>query len=180
MSDSLRSYAKFPIAFHWLTLFLLIAVYACIELREFFPKGSDPRNALKSWHFMLGLTVFALTLLRLVARWLNPPPPKDSAVLAWQRVVASLTHFALYVLLLAMPLLGWAVLSAEGKPVIWFGLALPALLAVNQSLAEQLEGIHVTLGTLGYFLIGLHAVAALFHHYIKRDTTLLRILPTRG
>lgn len=180
MSDTLKRYKPFPIALHWLTLLLLIAVYACIELREFYPKGSDPRNALKSWHFMLGLTVFGLTGLRLVVRWLNPPPPNQAVVPAWQRLFASTTHIALYVLLLAMPLLGWAILSGEGKALIWFGLELPALISPDKELADWLEDLHSTIGTMGYFLIGLHAAAGLYHHYIQRDNTLLRMLPQQG
>ena len=165
---------------HWLTLLLLIAVYACIELREFYPKGSDPRNALKSWHFMLGLTVFGVTALRLVTRWMNPPPAYEASIQPWQRLFSSVTHVALYALLLAMPILGWAILSGEGKAVIWFGLELPALIAPDKALAEWLEEIHVTVGNAGYFLIGFHALAGLYHHYIQRDNTLLRMLPARG
>ncbi|MBO0614121.1 MAG: hypothetical protein RL122_689 [Pseudomonadota bacterium] len=180
MYDTTSRYKPFPIALHWLTLLLLIAVYACIELRELYPKGSDPRNALKSWHFMLGLTVFGVTSLRLAIRWMNPPPAKEASIQPWQRLFSSLTHAALYALLLAMPILGWAILSGEGKAVIWFGLELPALIAPNEGLVELLEEIHVTAGTMGYFLIGLHALAGLYHHYIQRDNTLLRMLPARG
>lgn len=179
MNDTMNRYKTFPMAFHWLTLLLLVAVYACIELREFFPKGSDPRNALKSWHFMLGLTVFGLTGLRLISRWLNPPPMETNRT-DWQRLLSGVTHFALYVLLLAMPLLGWSILSAEGKEILWFGLELPALIAPDEASAELLEEVHGTIGTAGYFLIGLHALAALFHHYVKQDNTLLRMLPTRS
>lgn len=179
MSNTVSRYATLPMAIHWLTLLLLVAVYASIELREFFPKGSDPRNALKSWHFMLGLTVFGLTGLRLVARFMNPTPPMDASTTSAQQWVATLMHLALYALLLAMPLLGWATLSAMGKDVIWFGLELPALIAPDETLAESLEEIHGTLGTAGYFLIGLHALAGLYHHYIQRDNTLLRMLPAR-
>ena len=180
MSNTVSRYGTFPIAFHWLTLLLLIAVYACIELREFFPKGSDPRNALKSWHFMLGITVFGMTGLRLIARWLNPTPAADSSVTSTQRLAATLMHVALYALLLAMPLLGWATLSGEGKAVMWFGLELPALIMPNEGLAEWLEDIHGPLGTVGYFLIGFHALASLYHHYIQGDSTLLRMLPARS
>ncbi|WGZ93923.1 MAG: cytochrome b [Candidatus Thiothrix putei] len=180
MSDTPKRYKPFPIALHWLTLLLLVAVYACIELREFYPKGSDPRTALKSWHFMLGLTVFGLTGLRLLTRWMNPPPPNHVAIQPWQRLFASVMHLALYALLLAMPLLGWAILSGEGKAVVWFGLELPALIQPDKELAEWLEDIHGTAGTMGYFLIGLHALAGLYHHYVQRDNTLLRMLPQRG
>lgn len=62
-------YGSLSIAMHWLMLALLVAVYACIELREFYPKGSDPREALKQWHFMLGLAVFVLVWLRLSCGW---------------------------------------------------------------------------------------------------------------
>lgn len=180
MSNTLQRYGKFPMALHWITVILIIAVYACIELREFYPKGTDMRNGLKNWHFMLGLTVWGLTLFRLVVRLFNRAPPLDSSISMWQRFAATSMHFALYAFLMVMPLLGWATLSAEAKPIMWFGLQVPALIGPNESLAKQLEDIHGWLGTFGYFLIGAHALAALFHHYFKRDTTLLRMLPARG
>ena len=61
-------YSRVSIALHWLMLVLLAAVYACIELREYYPRGSDIREGLKTWHFMLGLSVFVLVWVRLVAR----------------------------------------------------------------------------------------------------------------
>ena len=78
-----------------------------------------------------------------------------------------------------MPLLGWLLLSAKGKPIPFFGLQLPALIGTDKPLAENLEEIHEFIGTLGYYLIGLHTVAALAHHYFMRDDTLLRMLPSR-
>jgi len=78
-----------------------------------------------------------------------------------------------------MPLGGWVLLSASGKPIPFFGLQLPALLGENKGLADLIKEIHETGGTVGYFLVGFHATAALFHHYIKRDDTLVRMLPAR-
>jgi cytochrome b561 len=78
-----------------------------------------------------------------------------------------------------MPILGWLTLGAQGKPIPFFGLQLPALTAADKDLGHTLEGIHETIGTLGYYLIGLHAAAALFHHYWTRDNTLRRMLPQR-
>lgn len=86
-------------------------------------------------------------------------------------------HAALYLMMVGMPLAGWIILSAEGKPIPFFGLELPALVSANEELADTVEDIHETIGTAGYYLIGLHTVAALFHHYIQRDNTLLRMLP---
>jgi cytochrome b561 len=75
--------------------------------------------------------------------------------------------------------LGWLALSAAGKPIPFFGIQLPALVAESKDLAEQLKEVHETVGTIGYFLIGAHALAALFHHFITHDNTLLRMLPKR-
>lgn len=78
-----------------------------------------------------------------------------------------------------MPMLGWLMLSAAGKPIPFFGAQLPALLNENKALADQLKEVHETIGMIGYFLIGAHALAALFHHFITRDNTLVRMLPRK-
>ncbi len=174
-----RRYGHLSIGLHWLMLILLIAVYASIELREFFPKGSDPRTALKTLHFMLGLSVLGFALLRLGVRLSGPTPRIVPEPGSWQRLSAKLMHIALYVLMIGMPLMGWVMLSADGKPIPFFGLQLPPLIGESKDLAKQIEEIHGIVGTAGYFLIGLHAAAALFHHYIKRDNTLSRMLPRR-
>jgi cytochrome b561 len=174
-----RRYGAVSIALHWLMLVLIAAVYACIELRGNFPKGSDMREGLKTWHFMLGLSVLVLALLRLLvslsgtAPAIEPPPP------AWQRLSATLMHWALYALMIGMPLLGWLILSAEGKPIPFFGFEWPALIGEGKAAAEWAKELHETAGTIGYFLIGLHALAALLHHYIVRDNALQRMLPQR-
>jgi cytochrome b561 len=79
--------------------------------------------------------------------------------------------------MIVMPLLGWMILSGEGKPVPFFGMQLPALITENKELARQLEEIHELGGNIGYALVGLHAAAALVHHYFNHDNTLIRMLP---
>ena len=173
-------YGLLSIALHWLMLVLFVAVYASIELRELYPKGSDPREALKTWHYMLGMSVFFLVWLRVVIHaTAGPPPFVHPEPGRWQALAARLMHVALYLLMILMPLAGWLILSAEGKAVPFFGLQLPALVGENKELAGLAKEIHETTGTVGYWLIGLHAAAALFHHYILRDNTLRRILPLR-
>ena len=94
---------------------------------------------------------------------------------------ALLMKLSLYALMIAMPLLGWSILSAEGKPIpYFFGLQLGALIGENKALGLQIQEVHQTFGKVGYFLIGLHAVAGLYHHYIRRDNVLLRMLPSRA
>lgn len=173
-------YGYLSISLHWLMLILLVAVYASIELHEFFPKGSDPRAALKALHFMLGLSVLGFALVRLGVRLSGPTPRIEPEPGSWETLSAKFMHIALYVLMIAMPLAGWLILSAAGKPIPFFGLQLPALIGENKELGKQIKEVHEVIGTAGYFLIGLHASAALFHHYIKRDNTLSRILPRRN
>ena len=179
MAAALERYGRASIILHWITLALLVGVYACIELRELYPRGSDPREALKTWHFMLGLTVFILVWVRLAARLIGTTPAIVPPVPRWQRAIAVVVEVALYALMIALPLLGWLILSAEGDAIPFFGLEFPALTAPDKPLAERVEEVHETLATIGYFLIGLHAAAALFHHYVQRDNTLRRMMIAR-
>jgi cytochrome b561 len=174
-----QHYGTLSIALHWLMFLLMAAVYATIELRELFPKGSDPRETLKSLHFMLGLSVLLLVTLRIYAKVTSVTPIITPGLSPIQDYAAKLGHLALYGLMVAMPVLGWLMLSAAAKPIPFFGLELPALLAENKDLAKSLKEIHETIGVIGYYLIGIHVLAALYHHHIRKDNTLTRILPLK-
>ena len=176
-SAPISRYSSLSITLHWAMVLLLIAVYACIELREYYPKGSDFREGLKMWHFMLGLTMLLLVLIRVVARVTSATPLITPDPPAWQTLIAKLTHLALYAFMIAMPIAGWVILSASGKAIPFYGLDLPALVGPSKALARQVKELHETVATIGYFLVGLHAVAALFHHYIVKDNTLRRMMP---
>lgn len=168
-----KRYGSLSIGLHWVMLLLLAAVYACMELRAYFPDVSVPR----AWHFMLGLFFFALVVVRLVVRMTTSPPPIKPNPPKLQTQSAKLVQIGLYTLMIGMPLAGWLLLSASGKPIPFFGLHLPALISKSKDMAEFIQLIHETGGTVGYFLIGLHAAAALYHHYVVWDNTLLRMLP---
>lgn len=169
-------YSVPAIGLHWLMLILLAAVYACMELSGFFSKGSDTRALLKSWHYMLGLSVFLLVWIRLAVKLMSRAPAMEPAPL-WQKQLARLVQTMLYVLMISMPLLGWFLLSAKGQAIPFFGLQLPALMAESRDAAGWIKDIHETGATTGYFLVGVHALAALYHHYVLRDNTLRRMLP---
>ena len=176
-----KRYPNSAILMHWLVLLLVVAAYTCILLRENYERGSDIREGLKTWHFMLGLSVLATTFLRGWLRglvWKSPPitPPPPPAL----HLMSIAAHVAIYAWLFAMPVAGWVILSAEGDTIPFWGLDLPPITGVNKDLAEQVEDLHELGGTIGYFLLGLHAVAALFHHYVMKDDTLARMLPRRG
>jgi cytochrome b561 len=173
-------YGSLSIGLHWLMLLLLVAVYACINLSDVFPKGSGLREGLKTWHYMLGLCVFALAGLRLAVNLTDRAPAIEPNPPPWQRVSARFVHVALYALMIGLPLIGWLLLSARGRPIPFFTLELPALIGADRSLGRTIKDVHEAVATAGYFLIGAHAGAALFHHYVAGDDTLRRMLPRRG
>lgn len=175
-----KHYPNSAIALHWFMLLLIVAVYACILLRENYPRGSDLREGLKTWHFMLGLSVLGLTFIRGGLRmFTRGTPPISPAPPRWLHVLAVVAHVAIYAWMIAMPLAGWTILSAEGDPIPFWGLNLPPLTGVSEQLAKQVEELHELGGTIGYFLLGLHAAAALVHHYFLKDDTMFRMLPPR-
>lgn len=163
------------IVLHWLSFLLIVLVYCTMEFRGAFERGSPERELVKSVHYMAGILVLVFTVLRLGFRSRHsypaivPPPP------VWQHTLAALVHLALYGMLIGMPLLGWVILSAEGHAVPFFGFELPALVAPDDGLAESAEEIHELIAQLGYGLIGLHVLAALYHHYVQKDNTLSRM-----
>ncbi|WP_088287336.1 cytochrome b [Ideonella sp. A 288] len=177
LKPTTERYHLATVSLHWLMLALFVGVYASIELRVLFEKGTAARDAMKNLHFTLGLLMFALVLVRIAMRIRHPAPAALASIAPWQGVAAKLGHLALYALMIGMPLAGWLLLSAAGKPIPFFGLELPALLAKNKELADQIKQVHEFVGTAGYWLIGGHAAAALFHHYILRDATLQRMSP---
>jgi len=115
-------YGSLSIALHWSMLVLLAATYACIELRGQFARGSGARVLIVQFHFMLGLSVGLLVWLRLLARSLGVTPSIVPPLPAWQTRVASLMHLALYALMIGLPLLGWLILSAQNRPVSFWGI----------------------------------------------------------
>ena len=179
LKNSTLRYGSFSIGIHWLMLLLFVAVYGTVELHELFEKGSNLREMLMTWHFMLGMLVFMLVWLRLAARLSGPTPAILPEPPGLQQLSSKLLHLALYLLMIGMPLTGWLMLSAAGKPIPFFGLELPALIGENKDLGKQIKEVHEFVGTTGYFLIGLHTVDALYHHYIKHEKTMTRMLSGR-
>ncbi len=172
-------YSRPLIVLHWFTLLLLAGVYGFIEARELFEKGTEIRELMKAMHYMLGLTVLLTVVLRLFFR-LRSQVPAIEPVPHWlMHGSAQLVHLLLYVLMIGMPIAGWLMLSAAGKPIPFYGLELPALIAENKDLADTVKETHKTIGNLGYFLIAIHALAGVYHHHVRRDNTLLRMLPGR-
>lgn len=175
-----RRFVPAVIALHWLMFALVVGVFALIELRVLFAKGTQVREAIKTIHFLLGLTVLALAVLRVAVRLRHRAPPTSPTPPAWQHQVAQVMHLLLYAWMLTMPVAGWLLLGAEGKTVAALGLELPSLVSKDKALATLLKEIHQFAGRTGYALIALHVAAALWHHRVLRDDTLQRMLPRRA
>lgn len=172
-------YGSLSIKMHWLMVVLMVGVFTAIECRVFFEKGTDMRDLFKMWHFMLGLSVLFLVIARVYLRFIQITPKITPPLSSLQQHGAKIGHLILYVFMIIMPIMGWFILSAAGKPIPFFGVELPALINVDKPLAHDIEELHETFGLIGYYLIGLHALAALAHHYIQKDNTLTRMLPKR-
>ena len=176
--DNPNQWGSISIGLHWLTFVLVLCAAVIGLVMDEFPSG---RLKLQVYavHKSFGITVLALTALRLAWRALGKGPVAVEGTPRWQDGIARLTHGALYGLLLAVPLSGWWYNSAAGFPLRWFGLvALPKLTTYNRELKHLAEDVHEALFYALAGLILVHAMAALWHHYFARDTTLSRMLPT--
>ena len=180
MTENLMTprYARLSMILHWLMLALFVGVYGCIEIKGLLPRGHALKGLFLGAHALFGMAIFLLVWLRLLGR-LMPRPPIVPRPPAWQTGASHLMHLALYGLMIVTPLLAWLMLNAAGKPIPYFEFSLPTLVAVDPDLARQFKHWHEWLGSAGYWLIGLHAAAGLFHHYWVRDNTLVRMLPKR-
>jgi cytochrome b561 len=172
---SKQQYHPASIFFHWLIALLVVAAFAVIELKGQFPKGSEPRELCKTIHGVIGQLIFLLMILRLGARFIfGVPTPSNSNHLFV--FLAKAMHWLLYAILLISPIFGLMYFQYGGKEIHFFGLVWPQFVTPNPEMKKVVEGIHEFLGNTLYFLIGIHALAGLWHHYIKKDDTLRRML----
>lgn len=168
---------------HWILALALIAAIG-IGLYMVSLSFSPQRLKLYNWHKWLGVSILALSLLRLGWRLANKPPALPAAMAAkmpaWQHKAHHGTHHALYALFFLVPLLGWAYSSAAGFPIVFLGLVqLPDWVPVSPALAETIKPLHQWSAYALAGLIVLHVAAALKHQLIDRDGLLLRMLPER-
>lgn len=172
-------YDGLSIGLHWLSAALVLAAIALIELKGWFPKGSALRDGVKLWHFQVGAVVLAASLLRLGWRLLGPRPEPVATPGSLEARLGATAHGMLYLMLLALPLSGLLILVLVGKPVSVFGLPLPVQAVPNRDLAKLVEGVHEFFGNAMIGLVVLHAVAAMWHEYVRGDGVLRRMLPVR-
>jgi len=184
MSDGPSHYNAVAKTFHWsmATLIACMLLLGVLMTTGDILDGHGKSVALRV-HESVGMIILGLGLLRLMWRFFNPPPSLPSSMPRWERVAALGGHAVLYILLIAMPLVGWTIISTFPHNALFFGLFpipnLPILhdLPNKKDIREIFENIHWTLAWVIVACVVLHAGAALKHHFIERDDILLRMTP---
>ena len=172
-AENYGSLAKF---LHWSIVILIIAQYFMAETADELPDGLE-KLQLITRHKSVGMLVFGLALARIAWKAMNkglPAPVGEGLV----KKAAAAGHGLLYLLILAMPLSGWAMSSAANYPVTFFGwFQFPSLVAENHDLHELLEEVHEALFYTVVIVAAGHALAALYHHFVLKDDVLRRMSP---
>jgi cytochrome b561 len=161
---------------HWVTAVLVLAMIpvGIIIGNEW---GGPAQEFLYNLHKSIGVTLIPIVLLRLIWRLTHPPPPLPADVPDIQKIAAHATHWALYGLLLVQPIVGYIMTSAYPAPVPFFGLFnLPPIWPEDRALSERLVTVHLTIGLAIAGIAALHIAAALFHHFVRRDEVLMRMV----
>jgi cytochrome b561 len=177
-------YGAVAISLHWLLALAIIGSFSLGVYMHDLP-FSIARVKLFNYHKWAGITILALSVLRLLWRLTHRPPPLSPRQMAltpaWQQRAAKVSHTLMYVLFLAVPLLGWAYSSAAGVPVVWFGvLPLPDWMPVNRDLANSLlKPLHAYAAFTLAGVVLLHVAAAIKHQFVDRDRLMSRMWYTQ-
>ena len=174
----MNGYSPTAKTLHWLIAVLVAAQFVVAWLMPHIGRNTQP-GGLVSLHFSLGVAIVVVMLIRWIHRLRHPVPLEMPGSPAWQRRSAHGMHIALYVLLLVAPWLGWASASAHDLPVALFGLPLPALAAPKARWGLQAGDVHTWSMWALLALVVVHALAALYHYFARRDRVLQRMLPAR-
>jgi cytochrome b561 len=167
-------------SFHWVTVVLLGSQFVIGWIMPGVSHIAQPAGLI-SLHFSLGIAVLAVTAARLLWHLAFGVPAPEAGLPNWQHRAAQLLHGALYVLLFALVFSGWAYASSHGFVVTLFGLATaPAIFAKGSAFGTAIGELHSAIGWVLLAALGLHVLAALYHHFWRRDRVLLRMLPWVG
>ncbi|HEX3843302.1 MAG TPA: cytochrome b/b6 domain-containing protein [Steroidobacteraceae bacterium] len=167
-------YDGVSILLHWVTAALVVILWTLGQTIDFFPKGA-PKIDARSTHFVLGATLGIVLLIRVTWR-VSAGRSLPLADPGWIGIAARIVHYGLYALLAATLVLG--VFNAWQRGDVLFNVyTLPKLIPGDLTLKRTLEGLHGDFADIVLIVAGLHALAALAHHYLLRDSVLRRMLP---
>jgi cytochrome b561 len=176
--NSALRYGAVAQALHWsMAALILVQVVAGFVLEEL-PRKTALRSFAFDAHESVGLALLALVALRLAWRLAGPVPEESGP--RWQHYAARIAHALLYALMIAVPLVGYAMVDAKGYDVAFFGATGPDVLATDETLAQRLDRMHLVLAVALAALVALHVAAAVWHRFVLHDSVLSRMLPRSG
>ncbi len=162
---------------HWITVVLVLGMLPAGFIMSRYDVGDAIYNAHKS----VGPLILFITLIRLAYRLTHPPKPLPADMMVLEKAVAHATHWGLYALLIAQPIVGWIATSAYPAPVPFFGLFnLPAIWPADKAMSEFMYVWHFRLGILLSLMICAHIAGALFHYFVHKDRILQRMTSATG
>ncbi|QXO64682.1 MULTISPECIES: cytochrome b561 [Morganella] len=172
-----QKFRPVQIALHWFIFLLVIVVYISGLLRD---SADEPlRSILSGLHYSCGISVGILMIVRLAVRIKHRAPaiiPKPSPAITG---LSHLVHLMIFVIFILLPVLGFSIKYLNGYDWSLFGIPMPVSATPDEDLAYSIQNLHEIIANTGYFIIGLHAAAALAHHYFWKDNTLLRMMPRK-
>lgn len=175
--NTLAKYGAVAKSFHWVMAVMVIAML-CVGFYMIGMEKTPSIVKLYATHKSVGMLILFLAVLRLLWRWMNPVPPLPEHMPKWQRWGAHLSHYALYFLIFAMPVVGWLMSSSVGFGVSFFGwVTLPPLISTHKEWTDSLRLLHWLGSWALVILISLHALAAFYHHFFQHDPVLRRMVP---
>jgi cytochrome b561 len=181
LRNSANRYGAVPRSLHWITVILVLIVWAVGTFEDVLPKGEARAMGL-AIHITAGLAILVVLAVRMVWRVVDPPPPPEPTMFGtWGDRASRLAHYTLYALLVVVPVIGIAVQFARGEPLPLFGFAeIASPWTADRASARSMKEVHEVLANALVILAALHAAAALFHHWVLHDRTLARMLPGGG
>ena len=176
--NTISAYGSVSKFFHWLIFLLLFCMIIFGYFLDDFPKDVQPVTY--NIHKLTGLAILLLMLLRLGWTLINPKPELPAGTLSWQRSAERLVHFLLYATVIAMPIAGWVGSAAEGYFPHFGDIVFKLPIEKNKALGDTAFYLHDKLAIAIIVLVSIHILAALYHHFIKRDNVLRRMMPNSG
>ncbi|GHB23971.1 cytochrome b [Pseudovibrio japonicus] len=169
MSEQVAGYSAMSKTYHWLVVILVFTTVPIgITMATIGP--GDLQNTLYFYHESIGVLIFVLVVLRLIQRWITPPPPVPASLPAGLRILSATVHWALYLFLIVNPLIGWYGVSLFGAQVPFFDFFnLPSIAAQDQTAANNVLLLHAAIGLFITFLVLLHICGAFYHWLIRKD-----------
>ncbi len=175
---SILRYTKVAIILHWIIAALILGLLATGWYSEVLPKG-DARTSIVMLHKSVGLLVFGFIMLRIFWRLSHKPPALPESLPAWQRTVAGILHFALYLLMFIQPVSGYLSSLLGAKPVTFFGIVIPQWVEKNDAIRPFFHDTHEIAGIIFTDLVVIHIAAAIKHQLAKDGIAQRMLLASR-